>query len=177
MARKLIIEIDKCLQCPECPVKCSYPYHTKTQNNGIEINREKAVFALICRRCETAPCVTSCPTNALKKDAADYKRIPMVQRASMLCIGCLSCTIACPFGVLHPDFINYMVSKCDLCAKRISDSEKPLCVETCPQGALSFEDREPDDSYIPVDKNILVHITDQTLWERTKELVGEKKKS
>lgn len=167
--RKLIVEIDKCLDCPECPVECNYPYHVFTKNNGIEIIREQAAFALICRRCDEAPCVSACPTGALKKDGSDYTNTPMVRRANMLCTGCHSCTLVCPFGVIYPEFIPYLVSKCDLCVKRVSEGERTLCVDTCPHGALNLEDREPSKEYIPVYENVLAHITEKTLWERTRQ--------
>jgi len=52
------------------------------------------------------------------------------------CIGCKKCIRACPFS---PPEIKYnkekkIVYKCDLCRGR---EEGPICVEYCPQGALS----------------------------------------
>jgi formate dehydrogenase iron-sulfur subunit len=44
----------------------------------------------------------------------------------------------CPFGVLTDEMIKHMVPKCDLCEKRVLAGGIPLCVETCPSGALSF---------------------------------------
>ena len=56
----------------------------------------------------------------------------MVGRA---CIGCHSCSIACPFGV--PRFgADGTMQKCDLCSERLEDGLEPACVRVCPTKAL-----------------------------------------
>ena len=51
------------------------------------------------------------------------------------CIACGSCMEACPYeGIyLHEELDVYL--KCDMCRGRIGG---PICVETCPTGALSL---------------------------------------
>jgi Fe-S-cluster-containing hydrogenase component 2 len=132
--QRLFIDLEKCDRCPECVAKCSYIYHP--QNNGITSIRELATFSLICRKCEEAPCVNSCYHNALKKDIDGILR-----RAKFLCTCCKTCAIACPFGVILTDFLQYIDSKCNFCIKR----EEKLCLTTCPYQAISVRDIEKED--------------------------------
>jgi len=52
-----------------------------------------------------------------------------------LCLGCHSCSIACPFGV--PRFgEDGTMQKCDLCSVRLEHGLEPACVRVCPSKAL-----------------------------------------
>ncbi|MCM8823070.1 MAG: 4Fe-4S binding protein [Candidatus Omnitrophica bacterium] len=129
--KRLFVDLEKCDSCPECVIKCSYIYHF--ENAGITSLREFVTFALVCRRCQDSPCVNSCYRKALKKDANG-----MVKRSSFLCTSCKTCSIACPFGVILPDFLTFLVSKCDLCIGRDNIS----CIGSCPYNAISLENIE-----------------------------------
>lgn len=52
-----------------------------------------------------------------------------------ICIGCSSCVIACPIGVIQPDERNQIMIKCDLCKDR---ENGPSCVSACPTNALVY---------------------------------------
>ncbi|MCM8783231.1 MAG: 4Fe-4S binding protein [Candidatus Omnitrophica bacterium] len=130
---RLFINLEICTKCKECVVNCSYFYHP--QNNGITNLREFATFVLICRHCEDAPCVNSCYHHALEK-----QKDGILKRYRMRCTSCKSCSIACPFGVILPDFIPYLDSRCDFC---IGISNKLLeCVNSCPYKAIEFKEVE-----------------------------------
>jgi len=131
--KRLFIDLEKCEDCKECVVKCNYFYHPK--NDGINSLLELATFSLICRKCEEAPCVNSCYHNALKKDQNG-----ILKRSNFLCTSCKSCSIACPFGTIFVDFLNYLDSKCDFCLER-----EPLCVKSCPYNAIEVKDIEKED--------------------------------
>ncbi len=137
--KRLFIDLEKCDNCKECVVKCSYIFHP--QNNGITSIRELATFSVLCRRCEEAPCVSSCYHNALKKDENGILR-----RARFLCTSCKTCSIACPFGTILPDFLRFLDSKCVLCLS----SQKALCIDTCPYSAIEIKDIEEED----IDKGV-----------------------
>jgi formate dehydrogenase iron-sulfur subunit len=77
----------------------------------------------------------------------------MVTRSSFKCVGCSSCAIACPFGVIQPDLTKHIVPKCDLCIDRLEEGEIPRCVATCTSGALSFE--EVDSQVLDAKKNLI----------------------
>ena len=63
----------------------------------------------------------------------------------MRCIGCKSCSLACPFGTIYPELLPYALSRCDYCIERLAAGEHPLCVSTCPMGAIKYIEIEPDE--------------------------------
>lgn len=162
--KKLYIDLDKCLDCSEDKCSCSYNFHP--ENNGIETLREMASFAVICRKCEQGTCVLSCTKEALEKMAAMQQQLGVaspkgqgdgvLKRYNMRCIGCKSCTLACPFGTIIPEFIPYKVSNCDFCIGRLnaaqagpqrgSGNEIPVCVTSCPINAIKYGEFEADES-------------------------------
>ncbi len=152
MAKRLFIDLEKCRTCKTCKVRCSYFYHP--YNDGILYLRELAEFAVTCRRCELAPCVEGCPTDALEKAVEG-----VVQRHTMRCVACRTCCFACPFGVILPDVIPYAVSRCDFCIGRLGEDEVPVCVGGCTEGAIVFGEFEPDlkEMYFAVGHHLIVH--------------------
>lgn len=161
---RLFIDLDICAthQCPECPVQCSY--YDLTNNNGIHSVTELATYALVCRRCEDPHCVQACPVHALEqqKDKGN-----MLIRHNMLCISCQSCSHACPYGTIYPDYVPLLIHNCDFCLDRRGEQEEPLCVKTCPNGALQLRrgDSELDENTFLVGDHLIVH---STHWEREK---------
>ena len=137
--KKLYIDLDKCLECAEEKCACSYNFHPG--NNGVISLREMASFAIICRKCEQGTCVLSCPKEALEKE-----KTGVLKRYNMRCVGCKSCTLACPFGTIIPEFIPYKVSSCDFCVGRLEGSEIPVCVTSCPVKAISYKECEADEA-------------------------------
>ena len=65
-----------------------------------------------------------------------------VKRYNLRCVGCKSCILACPFGTIFPDVINYVTMSCDYCLKQLDNNPdyEPLCVKTAPNH--SFQMRE-----------------------------------
>jgi len=131
MEKRLFIDLDICSKCPECVVECSYFYHP--DNEGVSSLLEYATFAVICHRCDEAPCVDACYKDALEKQEND-----IVKRYNLRCVSCKSCTIACPFGVILSDMVPYLSSSCDYCLGRV-DKDLPICAKTCPHDAISYK--------------------------------------
>ena len=92
MAAKLVIDLAKCTTQGQSEVQCSYKHHP--QNKGVDSLLEMIRFALVCRRCEAAPCVEACPRGALEKVPSDSDDFGVLKRANMLCTGCGTCAIA-----------------------------------------------------------------------------------
>lgn len=138
--KRLFVDLEICVTCAECKVCCEYFYHP--QNNGITSLREYATFATLCRHCEQAPCVNACYHDALERAGDGH-----LKRYKMRCTSCKSCSLACPFGVIFPDFIPYLDSRCDYCINKTE--ELPLCVSSCPKKAIEIKEVEEN-----VEKNI-----------------------
>ena len=188
MSAKLIIDLAKCKLQEESGVQCSYKHHP--HNKGFDSLLEMLRFALICRRCEAAPCINACPQGALEKVPSEKGNIMdkvllvssgpkgalekvsntnddagILKRANMLCTGCGSCAIACPFGTIYTDLIPFPSSVCDVCKDRLAPDEKPLCVSTCQDGSLDYKEAHAEDGTEEVFEDIVVKVPDGALWE------------
>ena len=165
MGAKLIIDLAKCKLQGESNVQCSYKHHP--ENKGIDSLLEMIRFALICRRCETAPCIEACPQGALEKVPTENNDAGVLKRANMLCTGCGTCAIACPFGTIYTDLIPYPSSVCDRSKGRLKPGEKPLCVTTCGDGSIDYRevDVTKEEDLVEVFEDIVVKVSGGSLWE------------
>jgi len=129
--QRVVLNLDRCISCRSCSAACFYG-HRGMPNVTFGVI-EEGTLPLICRQCEEPACVDGCPVNALRKEENG-----VTVRSRMLCIGCMSCVIACPFGVMSPSLTLRQVAKCDYCTDLISEGGIPRCVSACPSGALEF---------------------------------------
>jgi Fe-S-cluster-containing dehydrogenase component len=163
MTDKLIIDLAKSKLQQESGVRCSYKHHP--ENKGFDSLLEMIRFALICRRCEGAPCIKACPRSALEKIKTGDDDAGILKRSKMLCTGCGSCTIACPFGTIYPELVPFPSSVCDVCKGRLVDGEKPLCVNTCNDGSIEYGQITPGDDLMEIFSDIVVKVSCGTRWE------------
>ncbi len=165
MSAKLVIDLAKCRLQGESETQCSYKHHP--ENKGVDALLEKIRFALICRRCEAAPCIEACPKEALEKVPTENNDQGVLKRANMLCTGCGTCAIACPFGTIYTDLIPFPSSICDVCKGRLGNGEKPLCVNTCGDGSIDYRevDMEKESDLVKVFEDIVVRVAGGSLWE------------
>lgn len=137
--KRLLIDIPKLLNSGISPdeIECEYFYHRK--NNGQFTLLEIAEFAVFCRQCKEAFCVEACP-----KEALEHQENGLIKRYNMRCVGCKSCTLACPFGTIFPEVINYITANCDYCLNQLNDDPEyiPACVKTAPQNSLTMTELE-----------------------------------
>ncbi|MFH1360615.1 MAG: 4Fe-4S dicluster domain-containing protein [Candidatus Omnitrophota bacterium] len=176
--QRLYIDLDVCAsgECKKCVIECSYFYHSppyksegtlcveRFDNNGIISVAELAAYALVCRRCEEPHCVNACPVEALEQQQDKDK---MLIRHNMRCISCKSCSHACPYGTIYPENVPYLIHICDFCLDRRGQKDEPLCIKSCPYGALSLKagDVELDGKTFLVGDNLIVH---STHWQQQK---------
>ena len=133
-SRKFVsVDPSKCTGCGICEYACTLEKEENTMNpirSRIRVVRMTPLFnfALACRFCEDAKCVTACPEDALSQ--CEQTGIIMVKDKK--CKGCDWCIQACPHGgiTIHSD--TGIAVTCDLC-----DGE-PKCVESCPEEALDL---------------------------------------
>jgi Fe-S-cluster-containing dehydrogenase component len=165
--KKLFIDLDVCSmgECEKCVIECSYLYHQqKPGNNGIISVAELATYALVCRRCEEPHCINACPVEALEQQKDKNK---LLIRHNMRCISCKSCSHACPYGTIYPENVPLLIHNCDFCLDRRGQKNEPLCIKSCPYGALSLKegDVKLDENTFLVGDNIIVHST-HWQWEK-----------
>lgn len=165
--KRLLIDLDICSKCEECGMLCSYIQHP--ENSGITTLREFAHFAVVCRRCDDAPCVASCPWNALEMQPTN-----MLKRYMMRCTSCKSCSRACPFGVIYPDTIPFVIARCDFCIGRLKSNEAPICLQSCSYGGIQYGEFEAskESGIFEVSDHLMVRTGHK--WERTEEIPKKK---
>jgi Fe-S-cluster-containing hydrogenase component 2 len=93
--------------------------------------REASEFAVHCRRCRHAPCIASCPFDAL-----DWEH-GVLERNAILCAGCGTCSLGCPFGVILPELAHPRISLRSI-SMNIDESEAVQWVKHCPKGGIKF---------------------------------------
>ncbi|WP_039057635.1 formate-dependent uric acid utilization protein YgfT [Enterobacter sp. Bisph1] len=140
MNKFIVADAANCIGCHACEVACVTSHHqgiwpeqrTDFYPRIHVYSHRHASTAITCHQCDDAPCVTSCPTQALQFTDSS------VQLNGARCIGCKSCVIACPFGaiemVANDIDAPQWAQKCDLCSSSLS--RQPACVENCPTRAL-----------------------------------------
>ncbi len=146
MEKMIYVDLDRCVGCHTCEIECAVE-HSESKELFEAIHEEPLPQYRIdveyfdesnipwqCRHCEDAPCVTVCPTDAIRRENDES---PVVVDDDK-CIGCKMCIQVCPFGVLKLSRSGGVVTKCDLCIERLKEGEEPACVEGCPTNALQF---------------------------------------
>ena len=140
--KKLLIDIPALIDSGISPenIECEYMFHR--ENEGHFSLLEVAEFSAYCRQCEDAFCVSACP-----KEALEHLENGMIKRFNMRCVGCKSCVLACPFGTIFPEVINYVTSKCDYCLAKIDKNSDyvPACAKTAPNNSFMIVDLNEED--------------------------------
>ncbi|MFS2225167.1 FAD-dependent oxidoreductase [Pantoea sp. B65] len=142
MSKFIVANVKECIGCHVCEISCavahnnqSWPKSKADYHPRIWLSRGREDFhPQTCHHCQNAPCIASCPVNALYRDNNS------VQLDEKKCIGCKSCIIACPFGVitLTEAAQRSYAQKCDLCVN--TPEQLPSCVAHCPSQALHLMD-------------------------------------
>jgi len=147
--KRIFIYEEACIGCHLCEVYCQLK-HSQSKDLIKAFKREfprplprlqveekmPVSFAVPCHHCDEPACVYACLTGALQKDPDSGVVIVDTDR----CIGCWTCILACPFGVMKQDLYYGKSVKCDLCL----DETTPVCVTNCPNEALVYVEEEDD---------------------------------
>lgn len=92
---------------------------------------------LRCAHCDEPSCLAVCEHNAISKSESGAVLIDEEK-----CVGCGSCALACPYGMITLDLDAKRAVKCDLCVDLTSKGKEPACVENCALKALVYDDIE-----------------------------------
>ncbi len=141
--KQIFVRPELCMGCRSCEIGCAVQ-HSKDKTLFSAVlqspppsprlfveSAEDVKMPVICRHCEEAPCLNGCISGCLYRDEKGF-----VRRKKERCIGCWSCMMLCPFGVITRDKEKGIAVKCDRCHKL----DLPACVNACPTGALQLVD-------------------------------------
>ena len=133
---------NKCVECHACEVACK-AYNEVEPGikwrwvesiwEGDYPNVKNFSYSISCYQCQEAPCVEACLSKAITQDSASG--IVFVDQDK--CQSNRDCFEKCPYQI--PQFgISGKMEKCDLCHTLVEQGKEPVCVSTCPSGALSL---------------------------------------
>jgi formate dehydrogenase iron-sulfur subunit len=132
--KRLFVDLDRCIGCGSCAAACARVLGGTSAIRYAELSPQVEIPS-VCRHCTDAPCLNACPTGAVVR-AEDG----VVSRDLLMCVGCRSCALACPFGALADDLQDRAAVKCNLCAARVERGQQPACTASCASGARTFEE-------------------------------------
>ena len=140
---KLQVDVKKCVGCHSCEVACKQEFNLPVGPMPIRVLKigprkvkgelRTDYVPVFCKHCEDASCIKACPEDALYKRADG---IVLVNKDK--CTGCQICIDACPINAPSFNPESGKVELCNLCAQRIDNGEKPLCVLVCPARCMYF---------------------------------------
>ncbi len=150
--KEIFVRFDRCVGCKSCELACAVE-HSKTKTLfgaigehptpksrlWVEYLQAQQVqpphtqaehkVPVVCRHCEDAPCMYACIGGAISRDAEG-----VVRTDADKCIGCWTCVMVCPYGVIGRHLELGKSYRCDRCP----DREAPACVSACQTGALVY---------------------------------------
>lgn len=151
----IVADAESCIGCRSCEVACVVAHHEGQFPDKPEyftprvkvFKGDQCATAVFCHHCEDAPCASTCPNGAIVEL---NNRVQVIQEK---CIGCKTCMIACPFGMmtvvtetvqpashrLADVYRRTEAQKCDLC---LDQPDGPACIKTCPTQALTLVDQQ-----------------------------------
>ena len=139
MALKILIDMTKLRSAMVENSALALPeayFYPSLNVNGLKTIRELATFRFTCRKCEDAPCISVCPSDALEKDEDG-----VIGRHTNLCVSCKSCVTICPFGTMMTDFFKHRRNK-ELFYDLKDEKDMEKFIEACPAGTVSLTDTD-----------------------------------
>lgn len=140
--KEIFVRLDRCMGCHTCALACAVEHSQSKNIFGAILERpspKKRIYVewvapdqklpILCRHCEDAPCMHACISGAISRTEDD-----VVVTNSDKCIGCWTCVMVCPYGVIGRHMEKHNAYRCDRCP----DRQIPACVDSCPTKALVY---------------------------------------
>lgn len=141
--KEIFVVMSRCTACKSCEIACAVEHSESKNLYGAISERplpKSRVYVewvapdgkvpIVCRHCEDAPCMHACISGAISRDDEG-----VVITDSDKCIGCWTCVMVCPYGVIGRHLEEHKAYRCDRCP----DREIPACVSSCPTQALVYQ--------------------------------------
>ena len=133
MKHRFIVNPDLCTGCRTCELACSFTHAVdgirgQTRIKPLDGGFKDLWVPVVCLQCDDAACVKSCLVDALRRN----EETGAIELNQEVCVKCMACVAACPFGCAIFDHQHDMIVKCDLCGG------DPACAHFCPTKALQW---------------------------------------
>lgn len=157
MGRQLAFHVDSehCIGCKACQIACKDRWNLELGQNyrkvveyeqggwvqeGAAWRTNAAAYwvSISCNHCADPGCVKICPTGATYKRAEDGVVLIDQER----CVGCQSCSWACPYDAPQYNPATGKMGRCNLCVDRLAEGKNPVCVDACPYGLITYGEIE-----------------------------------
>lgn len=170
MPKSILIDTTRCTACRGCQIACKEWHNlpanqtrqTGTHQNPPDLNpnnlkivrfrehldENKVVhwnfFPEQCRHCLVPPCKDVADMvleGAILQDAKTGAVLFTDRTASLSAEDCEAIRQVCPYNIPRRDDKTGKLTKCDYCIDRQQAGMVPICVKTCPTGAMAFGER------------------------------------
>lgn len=133
MKYRFTVTPNLCTGCRTCELACSFTHAIDSVRGQSRIYPLETGFKdlwvpVVCLQCDDPACVKSCLVDALKLNP----ETGAIELNQEVCVRCMACVAACPFGCSLLDQQHHIVVKCDLCGG------DPACAHFCPTKALQW---------------------------------------
>jgi anaerobic carbon-monoxide dehydrogenase iron sulfur subunit len=142
--KEIFVRLDRCMGCHSCEMACAVAHSQSKRLYGAlaettlpkprlyveAVTADNKAVPILCRHCEDAPCMHACIAGAISRSDAG-----VVATDKDKCIGCWTCVMVCPYGVIGRHMQELKAYRCDRCP----DLETPACVSACPSKALLYQ--------------------------------------
>lgn len=140
--KEVFVRQDRCVGCHTCEIACAVEHSESKSLFGavserptpkrrlfVEWVTEDRRFPVVCRHCDDAPCMHACISGAISRTP---EGVTLTDEDR--CIGCWTCVMVCPYGVVGRHLEKQRAYHCDRCP----DRDEPACVSACPTRALVY---------------------------------------
>jgi len=141
-AKEIFVRLDRCVGCHTCELSCAVEHSlsktlfgsigehpTPRRRIYVEWVPPERKLPILCRHCQDAPCMHACISGAISRTDEG-----VIITDTDRCIGCWTCVMVCPYGVIGRHLETNRSYRCDRCP----DRETPACVDSCPTKALVY---------------------------------------